>query len=76
MQAGRLHCSSFIDPRGLGTLVGSDSGVLLEGDPDTVREPDIAYFTVEWMRLPLDVRTSPGYAEVAARFGGGGRLPQ
>ena len=53
--------TSFIDPRGLGTLVGSDSGVWLEGDPDTVREPDIAFTSVE--RLPLDADV-PGYAEV------------
>ena len=53
--------TSFIDPRGLGTLVGSDSGVLLERDPATVREPDIAFTSVE--RLPLDADV-PGYAEV------------
>lgn len=55
-----LH--NFVEPEGLGTLVGSDSGVLLEHDPDTVREPDIAFTSVE--RLPLDARID-GYAEVA-----------
>ena len=55
-----LH--NFVEPEGLGTLVGSDSGVLLEHDPDTVREPDIAFTSVE--RLPLDTRID-GYAEVA-----------
>ena len=53
---------NFIEPEGLGTLVGSDSGVLLERDPDTVREPDIAFTSAE--RLPLDVRID-GYAEIA-----------
>ena len=51
---------NFIEPRGLGTLVGSDSGVWLERDPDTVREPDIAYFSAERMPLDADI---PGYAE-------------
>ncbi len=51
----------FIMPRKLGTLVASDVGVWLERDPDTVREPDIAYFSAA--RLPTDVRIT-GYAEV------------
>ena len=52
----------FVEPRGLGTLVASDPGVWLERDPDTVREPDIAYFAAA--NMPPDVRV-PGYAEVA-----------
>ena len=51
----------FIEPRGLGTLVASDSGVWLERDPDTVREPDIAFTSVE--RLPLDAWNT-GYSEI------------
>ena len=51
----------FIKPRKLGRLMGSDAGVWLERDPDTVREPDIAYFSAE--RIPPDVRIT-GYAEV------------
>ena len=51
----------FIKPRKLGGLTASDAGVWLERDPDTVREPDIAYFSAE--RIPLDVRIT-GYAEV------------
>ena len=58
----------FIMPRRLGTLATSDVGVWLERDPDTVREPDIAYFSAA--RLPLDVRIT-GYAEVPSRPGGG-----
>ena len=53
---------NFIKPRRLGWLVASDSGVWLERDPDTVREPDIAFTSAE--RSPLDVRVT-GYAEVA-----------
>ena len=52
---------AFIKPRRLGRVVGSDAGVLIERDPDTVREPDIAYFSAE--RIPLD-RQVTGYAEV------------
>ena len=51
----------FVKPRGLGTVVASDSGVWLERDPDTVREPDIAYTSAA--KIPLDARI-PGYAEV------------
>ena len=52
---------NFVDPRRLGTVVGSDSAVWLERDPDTVREPDIAYFSTE--KIPLNARVI-GYAEV------------
>ncbi len=54
--------ASFIKPRKLGRLTASDSGVWLERDPDTVREPDIAYFSAA--RIPPDQRVT-GYAEVA-----------
>ena len=53
--------ASFVKPRKLGRLAASDSGVWLERDPDTVREPDIAYFSAE--KIPLDARV-PGYAKV------------
>ncbi len=52
---------SFIKPRRLGSLATSDLGVWLERDPDTVREPDIAYFSAA--NIPLDAMDS-GYAEV------------
>ena len=51
----------FVKPRRLGTLVASDSGVWLERDPDTVREPDIAFTSAE--KIPLDAEIT-GYAEV------------
>ena len=51
----------FIKPRKLGRLTASDAGVWLERDPDTVREPDIAYFSAE--KMPLGTRIT-GYAEV------------
>ena len=49
-------------PRRLGRVFGSDSGVVLERNPDTVREPDVAYISAE--RLPLDVEIA-GYCPVA-----------
>lgn len=60
MKLGFLLGSVVITQR-LGTLVGSDSGVLLERNPDTVREPDIAYFSAE--RMPLE-DDSQSYTEV------------
>ena len=53
---------NFTEPRKLGSLTASDSGVRLERDPDTVREPDIAFFSAEKMPLDADIT---GYAEVA-----------
>ena len=51
----------FIEPRGLGRGMGSDSGVRLGRDPDTVREPDVAFFSAA--KVPPGVRVM-GYAEV------------
>ena len=50
----------FVDAQKLGRLVASDSGVWLERDPDTVREPDIAFFSIE--KIPPGVRVT-GYSE-------------
>ena len=58
--AARLY--NFVDSKKLGVLVASDSGVWLERDPDTVREPDVAFFSAA--KIPLDADIS-GYAEVA-----------
>lgn len=52
---------SFVTPRKLGALTASDSGVWLEQDPDTAREPDIAHFFAQ--EISLDQRIT-GYAEV------------
>ena len=51
---------NFIKSRKLGSLTASDSGVWLERDPDTVREPDIAYFPAA--KIPPE-ETVAGYAE-------------
>ena len=52
----------FVKPRRLGRVFGSDTGVLLERGPDTVREPDVAFISAE--RMPLDVRERR-YAQIA-----------
>lgn len=52
---------SHVRPRRLGRVATSDVGVRLERDPDTVREPDVAYFSAE--TLPLDVKVR-GFYEV------------
>jgi Uma2 family endonuclease len=55
----------FVLPRGLG-VVGSDGGFVTTRDPDTTREPDVAFITTE--RLPADedafraVRAAPDLA--------------
>ena len=71
MSTGELHGKivmnlggelwAFVKPRRLGTLLASNSGVWLEHDPDTVREPGIAFTAAE--RLPLDAWNA-GYSEV------------
>ena len=51
---------AFIRPRGLGIVTTSDSGVRLERNPDTVREPDVAFFSKD--RIGADRVT--GYSEI------------
>lgn len=51
----------FVEPQKLGTIVTSDSGVLIGRDPDIVREPDMAFTSAE--RMPLNERIH-GYSEV------------
>lgn len=54
--------SAHVKPRKLGRVFGSNSGICLERDPDTVREPDVGYISAE--KLPLGARIT-GYSEVA-----------
>ena len=53
---------AFVKPRKLGRLAVSDIGVRLEREPDTVREPDIAFFSLD--KAPPGVRVT-GYAEIS-----------
>ena len=52
---------SHVRPNRLGRVGGTDGGVFVERNPDTVREPDIFYVSAE--RLPLQVRVQD-YLEV------------
>ena len=56
---GRLI--AFVEPRGLGQVAIGDTGIWLERDPDTVRAPDVAFFSAQ--RLPIGPRYT-GYTEV------------
>jgi hypothetical protein len=47
--------SNFVREHGLGRVVGNDSGVVTERNPDTVRGPDVAYFSSS-VFLPADCR--------------------
>ncbi len=51
----------FVEQRRLGRVAVGDPGIKIERDPDTVRAPDLAFFSAQ--RLPLDQRIQ-GYAEV------------
>ena len=53
--------NGFVIPRRLGRVIGSDAGVLLERDPDTVREPDVAFISAR--QRPLGIRND-GYTEI------------
>ena len=52
---------SHVRARRLGHVGGTDGGVLIQSNPDTVREPDIFFVSAE--RLPLNERVQ-GYPEV------------
>jgi Uma2 family endonuclease len=54
--------TSFADANGLGQST-VESGLQTESDPDTVRGPDVAYWSKE--RIPLN-QAPTGYPEVAA----------
>ena len=55
------YLNVHIRPRRLGRTGGTDVGVLVQRDPDTVREPDVYYVSSD--KLPLDARVQ-GYLEV------------
>ena len=55
-----ISVGSFVKSRRLGSVMASDSGVQLERDPDTIREPDFAFISAE--REPLGTSV-PGYSQ-------------
>lgn len=58
---GRL-LGNFVDDHTLGWVVSNDAGVVTRRGPDTVRGPDVAYFS--YARVPKD-RPPDGYPSVA-----------
>ena len=52
--------SNFVEEKKLGNVFCNDSGFITERAPDTVRGPDVSFWSFE--RLP---EVSPGYIEVA-----------
>jgi Uma2 family endonuclease len=52
----------FLDDHDLGHLVSNDAGVITQRDPDTVRGPDLAFFSYD--RLPRE-QEPVGYPAVA-----------
>ncbi len=54
------HLGNFVEANHLGTVAANDTGIITEHDPDTVRGPDVAYWSFE--RLP---GVPVGYIEVA-----------
>lgn len=55
-----VQLGGFVGPRRLGTVVASDVGFWLEKEPDTVREPDVAFISAQ--KLPPD-EDLPGFFE-------------
>ena len=52
----------YVDDNGLGRVFCNDAGMITERDPDTVRGPDISFFS--YSRIPKGASLE-GYAEVA-----------
>lgn len=52
----------YVDEHDLGQLVTNDSGVVTERGPDTVRGPDVSFYS--YSRLPRDTEVA-GYPSVA-----------
>jgi Uma2 family endonuclease len=50
-QAGRI-LGNYVEEHRLGTVLNNDSGVITERNPDTVRGPDIAYYS--FARMPAE----------------------
>jgi Uma2 family endonuclease len=53
---------NFVDEHDLGWVVGNDSGVITERDPDTVRGADLAFYSFQ--RIPKGAMPKKGYPNV------------
>lgn len=63
-KAGHL-IGTYILANGLGQVAVGDPGIVLRRDPDTVRAPDVAFFSTERLSPSLVI---PGYPEIAPDF--------
>lgn len=54
--------ANYVDEHELGYVFGNDAGMITQRDPDTVRGPDISFFS--YSRIPKGADLE-GYAEVA-----------
>jgi Uma2 family endonuclease len=54
--------ANYVDEHGLGYVLSNNAGMVTERQPDTVRGPDISFFS--YMRVPKGANLD-GYAEVA-----------
>ena len=61
-----IRLGAFVESRKLGFVVG-ETGVWLEQDPDTVRAPDIAYFSYERVSQE-ETEADDGYSEAVPDF--------
>lgn len=61
VRIGRL-LGNFVADRDLGYVLGNDAGMVTQRDPDTVRGPDISFFS--YGRIPKGASLE-GYAQVA-----------
>ena len=51
-----IGIGNHVLPSQLGRIFGSDAGVQLERNPDTVREPDVGFISAE--RMPLEIEAN------------------
>lgn len=61
IRIGKL-LANYVDDHDLGRVLGNDAGMITERDPDTVRGPDISFFS--YSRIPRGASLE-GYAQVA-----------
>ena len=61
---GRIYATfgRYVDDHDLGHVLMNDSGVITEHGPDTVRGPDVSFYSYSRIAKDADV---PGYASVA-----------
>jgi Uma2 family endonuclease len=64
LRMGRL-LSEFVEPRGLGIIVGAETGFRVASDPDTVLAPDAAFISKKRIGESLPDGYFPGAPDLA-----------